>query len=218
MTDQLSGSEPIVLENRTMTKRFRDFQNQRVRDLVQHEIAALIVFTASGYGGITLEADAAQPDIDSTFKTIVGWDGVSLTNPRFITQDFANDGLRFTAQGIWQINIQATIFHNILNAGRAMQLRLFDVAAGTAIGNPVVFGTGRNVEVTNVVVSGILVDVPDTFLDDLVVLQLNSTSGTYLSVICIGGSFSATHQSEALSLLTLNLNPRYTPSGRMTLT
>jgi len=200
MTDQLSGSEAIVNENRTMTKRFRDFQNQRVRDLTEHEIAALIVFTASGYGGISLTADAVQPDIDATFKTLVGWDGAQIANPRFITQDFANDGIRFNAEGVWLMNIQATIFHNEVNAGRIMQLRLFNATEAVAIGNPIAFGTGRNVSVTNLVIAGVLVDVPDTFLNDLVVLQLNSPSDTYTSVTCIGGAFSASHQSEALSL------------------
>lgn len=151
-------------------------------------------FVVAGYGGVKLDTPAALSDIDSTWQTLPA-DSAVVGIPKYVTQDFAQDGVIIIAAGIWQVAANIAISHNELNAGREMQLRLLNVDTGVP-GAGVTFGTGRNVGITNMTAT-VLFDMPEIDENDLFVLQVNSALDTYSLVTLESYNFSVVHVSNA---------------------
>jgi len=188
MSDQLPVSQPIVFPDRTMEYPFRDYLG-RLRTAIDANVVA-------GYGGIELSAPAAQPDIGVTWNTLVGFDGGALLAPKFVTQDFASDGLRFEREGTWQASVAVSLEHNASGPVRRLQARLFNMTTATPGARVLQFATASNIGVTQLSAPAILQDLPFARVGDLFVIQIASAADAYTSVNCIGADFSATHVSE----------------------
>jgi len=143
-----------------------------------------------GYGGIDLDNAAQSDTVLNTWQDAVGWDAITLSSPRFVTQDFTNGGLKFSHAGVWQVSLTLTVFHNEVNAGRILGMRLHETTVPFT-GTNKYFGTGRNVNVTNMAVTT-LVDIPDTLVGKLIEVQIGGVD-VYTSVVIESGSFQATY-------------------------
>ncbi|MDB4312061.1 hypothetical protein N9937_01395 [bacterium] len=163
------------------------------------EAASLATFALAGYGGIIQNAPVAIPDISGSWELFDGWDAASLTTPRYITQDFASNGIRFDRTGVFSISIKISIAHDSGNAGRVVYLRFYDGTVGAPGASTFVFGVGRNVEYTNLTIPGALFEVPSNMVGNLIQLQIGG-GDTFSSVQSVGASFEAFSVSEAQGL------------------
>ena len=163
------------------------------------EVAALNTFALAGYGGILSNGTVAMPDLDSGWVLFDAWNAASMASPRYVTQDFANNGLRFERIGVFSMNIKLSIAHNSSNGGRILYLRFNNGTTGTPATNTFAFGVGRNVEATNLIIPGALFDIPSNVVGDLVQLEIGG-GDSFSSVDSIGASFEAFSVSEAKGL------------------
>jgi hypothetical protein len=104
----------------------------------------------SAYGGIYIaNPPIAFPDIGAAWQTVSVFDAESPSS-RGVAADSASDSLSVDLPGVYRADIQGSINHNILNAGRTIRFRLYNIDSGTPISNEYPVGIGRNVEDTNI--------------------------------------------------------------------
>lgn len=157
-----------------------------------------ITFVVAAYGGIKQTGTPAMADIDSTFQTIA-FNAITLTNPKGVTQDFANDALIFGFEGIWSVKFQIALEFVDINAGREMQFRIFNATTATA-GSLLDFFVGRNQGGLNAIFS-IDTEVPLAVVGDLFEVQVGSAADTFTVVSNIGSRFETNHVSEFVGSL-----------------
>ena len=151
-------------------------------------------FTTAAYGGLSTEAEIGLSDLGATWQT-VPFDALGVTNPRGITQDIVNDKLGFPYKGIYSVSMFLSLSHNEVNAGREMQIRVYNPDTATG-GVGIVVGTGRNMSVT-VASATILLEVSDTDPDNNhLQIQIRSATDSYTSVILESANFDANMVSE----------------------
>jgi hypothetical protein len=154
-------------------------------------IAAANAATAGiGYGGISLSSLTAMPDIDSTWRTIVGWDMGLLLNPVNVTQAFATNGLLIEKDGVWNAYAKVAMSFTDVNNGRSLQLRLFNQTQGVAVGSPLTYFVGRDQNGVNIILNR-LYEVDINFVGDVFVLQVASVDDTFTGVMNVGSIFQA---------------------------
>lgn len=158
-----------------------------------------ITFVVAAYGGIKQTGTPGMSDIDSTFQTIA-FNAITLTTPKGVTQDFANDALIFDFEGIWQIKFQLTVSFTDVNAARQFQLRSFNDTTTTP-GETIDYFVGRNQGGSNPVFN-INVEIPATVLGDLFEIQIASAADTFTGVTNEGARFETNHISEFVGDLT----------------
>lgn len=152
----------------------------------------VITYSSAAYGGVRQSTPVGLPDINATFQTIPA-DSGSIAAPLGINQDFAKDGVEFEGEGVFQGNIGITLSHNEVNAGRVIQIRLFN-ATDLQSSIDTVVGTGRNTSVTNINFSS-LVNISASSIGDLYVVQISSAD-SYSSVQLESYSFTVAQISE----------------------
>lgn len=163
------------------------------------EAEVLETFSLAGYGGIVADESVAPTDIGLAWELFDAWDGAALPTPRYIVQDFANNGIRIERPGVFSVNIKISLQHAESQGGRVMYLRLWNATAGTPGASEFAFGVGRNVAFTNLTVPGALFDVTEETVGDLIQIQIGG-GDSFTAVTNIGASFEASSVSEARGL------------------
>ena len=155
---------------------------------------SLALFTAAAYGGVRLVTpDPTFPDIGIAWET-VRFDADAVTAPRGVIQDNANNGIRFTYNGVFLINLGFTFKFTESQAGRDLEARIYN--ADTAVGGqPTIISVGRNQDGLNFSTS-VLAEIPDTELNDLWQLQVGGAPVTLAGVTQVSAVFNATSVSE----------------------
>ncbi len=161
-------------------------QNRRLDDLV-----------FAGYGGILLTTPTPRSNIGAAFETLLA-DTPMLSSPRDVVQDVGNNGLQFTATGIWRLNVSFGIEHNESNQGRTFNVRMYNVADDAVLASAII-GVGRNTAATSWA-SSLLVEIPVSGLNDLIQIQIGDASSTFSSVIENSFAYSVNRVNEAGSL------------------
>jgi len=157
------------------------------------------LFVVAAYGGIQQTATPAMADIDATFQTIA-FDAVTLTNPRGVIQDFANDALIFDFEGIWNVRFQMSVSFADINSGRELQIRFFNNTTASA-GPDINYFVGRNQAGLNIVFA-VNTEIPATVLGDEFIIQIASAADTFTGVANEGALYEANHISEFVGDLT----------------
>jgi hypothetical protein len=153
-------------------------------------------FVLAGYGGIGVNTPAPMANINTTYQQLVDFDTNINSSPRFIGQDFNNNGLIFLVPGVWTINLKVTLTFNELNAGRQLKLRFYNVATATPGDDEFNYFVGRNQGGINLLIP-ITFEVPESIVGDVIGIQVGSDADTFTTVSNIGTVFEATHSSEA---------------------
>lgn len=172
-----------------------DDTTQGAHDQFATKQAVLDNFVAAGYGGLHADAQQGMPNLDSSWELYTAWDAAAIVSPRYITQDVANNGIRFDAVGVWMVNLKISISHNENNGGRTVKLRLYDATDDVAGVSEFVFGVGRNTDATNLVIPGILWETPSDKVGNLIQVEIGGGS-SFNSVLSLGGFMNATNVGE----------------------
>lgn len=152
-------------------------------------------FVAAGYGGIGVDAVKAIGTIDSTFKTIEGFDIDLIATPLDVTYDKANHGLKLDRQGLWEFTIKVALTFDEVNAGRQIQLRSYNATTATAGSIEFNYFVGRNQAGVNIPLT-IAIDAPPSNVGDLIQLQIGSATDTFTNSSNIGTIYQVKHISE----------------------
>ena len=154
---------------------------------------SLAIFSTAAYGGIRQAADVVLPDIGIGWTTLLA-ELPSLTTSRGITQDFANNGIRFNTEGVFSIGVTFAISHNESNASRTINVRIFNSTLGTGADASEI-GIARNQPITNYSAT-LLVDIDTAILGDLFQIQIGGTTDTLLNVVELTFGFITNAVSE----------------------
>lgn len=164
-------------------------------ELTRQMAAVPDLFVLAGYGGIGVNAVANIGTIDSTFKTLTGFDVDLITNPRGVTYDKASNGIKLNEVGIWEFTVKVSLTFTELNAGREIQLRTYDFTDSTPGGIVFNYFVGRNQAGVNLQFT-LAVEVEDDAVGNLIQLQVGSASDTFSLSDNIGTIYQAKHISE----------------------
>lgn len=178
-----------------------DDDTPEAHDQYATEAAALATFTLAGYGGIIADAATAIPNLTSGWTTLTIWDEGALPVPRYIVQDFPNNGIRLSREGIFAISVKIALAHNEQNAGRIIKLRFWNATTAEPGTTEFVYGVGRNTAATNLIIPGALFPLPSEVIGDLMQIQIGG-GDDFSSVTNLGSSFEASSVSEAQGLET----------------
>jgi len=149
---------------------------------------------SAAYGGVRIITPWAAADINATWQT-VAFDQEMVTIPRGIIQDIVNEGLGLVFAGVYNFSANLDVKHNEVNAGRVMQVRLFNPATGIG-GTTINFGTGRNTSHTNISFSGALLELLSSETGNTLQIQISSSTDSYSAVSVETGFMSAHMVSE----------------------
>ena len=148
----------------------------------------------AGYGGIGLDAITALSDINAT-PQILPFDIELITDPRGVDYNLGSQALQFAEVGVWRMNAKVSLEFLELNAGRRMELRLYNVATASDVGPTFNFSVGRNTDGVNLNFN-LLVNIPEEILNDPLVLRVRSAADTFTGVQAIGSIWDANLVSE----------------------
>ena len=153
------------------------------------------LFVLAGYGGIGVDSTEIIGTVDSTFKTLTGFDVDLISTPKGVVYDKANNGIKLNEVGIWEFTIKVSLTFLELNAGRQIQLRAYN---GTTSQPGVLtfnFFVGRNQSGVNLAAT-IAVEVFEETVGDLIQLQVGSVADSFASTENIGTVYQVKHISE----------------------
>jgi hypothetical protein len=157
-------------------------------------------YVIAGRGGIGVDTPAAMGTINTTPKLVDGFDTELITDTRGITQTpLSNNGIIFDVQGVWLWNIKVALTFDELNAGRQINLQIYNATLAAPSTTDFVFFVGRNVGGVNLAIN-IPVEVGVGFVGDLYQLRILSDADTFTNTTDIGSTFSVTHVSEGQAL------------------
>jgi hypothetical protein len=131
----------------------------------------LNLLVIAAYGGILKNTSTAF-NPSTTWTTIPEWTAGILITPRLVEQEFTLGGLDLLHEGVYVSSISLDMTFNNDQAGRSIQLRLFNVNKSTSAGEVNIY-VGRNQEglfTSLTFMSGLL----PTEVGDLFVVQLRS--------------------------------------------
>ncbi len=151
----------------------------------------LEIFVAAGYGAIEQRAVTAFP-IDGTWTTFDLWDGNTIPDERGVSANLPT-GFTLETSGFWRINTFITLTFAEVNAGRTVQMRVFNSTTATP-GEPFDFFVGRNAEGVNLAVNALVAaDVSAGNQDFEVQIR---TDDVFTAVQAIGSIWDLNHISE----------------------
>lgn len=173
-----------------------------VDDWVSINVTSLIseilqLFTAAGYGGVKQNTPVAIADITAT-PQIIPTNAGAVATPLQITQDFANDGIRFLFRGTFVLSLSLSLEHNDVNNGRNFAIQLYNQTTGSLIATTLV-GVGRNQAGTNYSTT-LIAEITDSEVGDLVVGRLVSVADTFSAVVVDGYVINAWSVGTAFNL------------------
>ena len=132
------------------------------------------------YGGVKRDDPVAISDITVSYQTIP-FDAEVLSAPSLITQDSANNGIRFLTEGVYRVAVSLVLEHAGSAAGsRRIDVRLYN-STDAAIMADAPWSVGRNDEVTAVTAS-LLVEIDAGDIGDLIQLEIGNASADVTGV------------------------------------
>lgn len=169
----------------------------------------LETFVTAGYGGIGLDAVTPVADISPTWQQLP-FDVVLILQPKIVAYDLIGNGMSLEAPGVWRFNGKVSLTFAEAQAGREIQLSLWDIDAASAVGPAFNFFVGRNTAGVNLNFN-VLFDITD-FVNKPLGLAVRSEADTYTLVNAIGSIFDINYVSEYKGEYTVesmsSLNPR----------
>ena len=151
------------------------------------------LYQIAGYGQIGLDAVTPLADIGTAWQQLP-FDVELLTEPRAVTYNLAGDGMLLTEQGVWSFFAKVALEFTEAQAGRRIQLSLWDTNTNTPVGPIFNFSIGRNTDGVNLSFQ-IMFDVTAVSSSPLG-LAVASSTDTYTGVTGIGSIFGVNYQSE----------------------
>ena len=152
---------------------------------------SLRAFVSVGYGGVIQNTPVGIPDLGAGF-TVLPANAGRITTPRAIIQDFANNGLAFSIEGVWTINIVFSLVHTESNSGRQIIVQLYNSTADI-VASAVVLPIARNQPGTYFSAT-ILAEVITAAVGDL--FQIRVGGDVVAGVTLQTYEFAASHVSE----------------------
>jgi hypothetical protein len=160
----LEGTAPNVIKVKTPGGQWIDFLNTPLY----------------AYGGVKLDTPTALADITASYQ-VMPVDAAVVTSPSFVTQDFANNGIRFSKEGVYLVSVAIVLEHAGSAAGsRTIDARLSNTTDTTVLASSP-WSVGRNDEVTAITAS-LLFEVGTTDLGDLIQLEIGNASANITGV------------------------------------
>jgi len=150
-------------------------------------------FVGAGYGGIRQTLGQALGTVAAT-PVLLQFDTARFTTPRFVTQDLASNALQLVVEGVWLISINLIISFTSTNAGRTIQVQLWNLSLGAQETIISVFA-GRNQDGVNFNAT-VPFSVSAAKAGDFFQLRLLSSSDSFSNANFNLGSFDAIHVSE----------------------
>ena len=191
------GAVPYT-EDIHQLERYLDTEQAQIRNSTDdiYTLALILsdLYVIAGYGGIGLDAETPVANITAT-PQVLPFDVELLTEPRGVTYVLGSQGLQFNEIGIWRMNAKVSLTFTELNAGRRLTLRLYNVSTASDVGPSFNFAVGRNTDGVNLNFN-LLVDIPEEFVDNLIVMRVSSAANTFTGVTAIGSIWDANHVSE----------------------
>jgi len=183
------GNSPLTVHNALSGLQGGTTNEMYHLDAANYNYIMNKLYAVAAYGGIEQSA-ALQPfNLTNTWQTIDTFDTAVLTTPRAVIQDFANNQLTVTYQGVYALNIYVAIEHNEAQGSREMEFRLWNATQGVGTGTTIV-GTARNQTITNFSVSGLFFEVTVQGNVNLQ-LQVQAVAGsTYTAVELVSTAMS----------------------------
>ena len=202
-TSSISGLDTKQADQDTATAQVQTNLDDHVAAPDPHpqyalETAVLDNFVLAGYGGIGLDVPVAVANIGAVWQDLT-WDVALLSEPIYVTQDFANNGMNILREGVWQINVKISLTFAESNGGRQLSLRIFNSTEGAAAAVSFNFFVGRNQSGANLNFQ-INARVKPESVGDLFRIQVSSASDSFTLVNNIGSIYELTHVSKALGL------------------
>lgn len=154
------------------------------------QFAALNVFTPHGYGGVNLQTPTVIANLTTNWEAIP-MDANSVASPVSITPDLANNGLEFNDNTVWDLSILFNLAHNEDNAGREIQMRLYNVTDAVPGTSVYTFAVGRNQPGTTIAFNA-LIEVSQAQIDKTWQLQISGGTDSFTSVVARNAHFNAT--------------------------
>jgi len=152
-------------------------------------------FVAAGYGGVIQNVTVGISDINATPQIIPANTGI-VSESKVVTQDVANDGLRFGFSGVWVLYVIIAVDFDFVNTGRVFSVEVFDVTTASVV-TSIFVAVGRNAE-GSTFTAPLMVEVGLGNVGDLFVIRLVSTTDTFTGVALTSYQLSASLVSELL--------------------
>ena len=146
----------------------------------------------AAYGQIGLDAVTPLANIGAAWQRLP-FDVDLIAEPRGVTYDIAGDGMALDDSGVWKFNAKVSLEFLEAQAGRRMQLSLWDNLLNAPVGPLFNFSIGRNTDGANLAFS-IMFEVTDA--TRAIGLAVASSTDTFTGVSAIGSIFGVNYQSE----------------------
>jgi hypothetical protein len=179
-------------------KGFRRDQERQDAALQELEEGVLRTFSEVGYGGVSQNAVVALPDINA-IPQVIPADTESVFSPVHVTQDIANDGIKFERAGVWLFSVTFSLAHDGVNAGRRMLVDTYATEEATVLGQTLI-SVGRNQEGTNFSTTA-LVQIPPAAVGEVIVVRLSSPADTFATVTLTDYTFDVVLVDNAIELV-----------------
>lgn len=153
------------------------------------------LFVLAGYGGIGVDAVTSVGTINSTFKTLTGFDVDLISTPKNVTYDKVNNALQLDAVGVWEFTVKVSLTFLEVNNGREIQLRSYNLTTATPGATTFNYFVGRNQAGVNLQFT-LAVEVDESEVGNLIQLQVGSASDSFSSSNNIGTIYQVKHISE----------------------
>lgn len=131
------------------------------------------------YGGVENFSNTAMSDINTTPQVIPTTSG-AVPFPQGVVQDFANNGIIFNRDGVWNVTISATLIFLGVNNPRSYGVEFYNATKDEVIVTPLV-PVGRNTEGSTPSAS-LLLSVEDTAIGNLFQFRIVSTTDVFTAV------------------------------------
>jgi hypothetical protein len=151
------------------------------------------LYQIAGYGQIGLDAVTPLANIGATYQQLP-FDVELITDPRGVVYNLAGDGMLLTEEGVWSFFAKVSLEFLEAQAGRRIQLSLWDTTNNIAIGPEFNFSIGRNTDGANLSFQ-IMFDIT-ALAATPIGLAVRSTTDTFTGVSAIGSIFGVNYQSE----------------------
>lgn len=163
-----------------------------------YRLAAILVtlYQVAGYGQIGLDAVTPLANIDANYQQLP-FDVELIADPRFVLYNLAGDGMLPTEPGVWYFFAKVSLEFVELNAGRRLELSLWNTTDNVAIGPTFNFSIGRNTDGANLNFS-IMFELTEADLAAAypIGLAVRSATDTFTGVQAIGSIFGVANQAQ----------------------
>ena len=196
MAQYVPGQTPVTPDIHQLERYLREEQEE-IRNSTDdiYVLAARVIelYQPAGYGQIGLDAVTPLANIGTAYQQLP-FDVELITDPRAVVYNLAGDGMLLTEPGVWSFFAKVSIEFLEAQAGRRLQLSLWNTTTNTPVGDEFNFSVGRNTDGANLNFQ-IMYDVEEAFAAPLG-LAVRSTTDTFTGVNAIGSIFGVNYQSE----------------------